>query len=162
MSNFEIERKFLVDLDSIPYDLTRLEKKEIEQGYILHNPVVRIRAVSDSEYYMTFKSNTDDNLVRNEVELKISREAYSKLISRDDVSKIRKSRYITFEDDRKFELDVFEGNLEGLACLEVEFNSTEEASNFSVPSWVKREVTGDIRYTNSELSKMENSYTNLK
>ena len=38
MKNLEIERKFLVDVNKIPYDLLTLEKKEIEQGYILHNP----------------------------------------------------------------------------------------------------------------------------
>ena len=55
MSNLEIERKFLIDINKIPYDLNLMEKKEIEQGYILHHPVVRVRAVSNSEYYMTFK-----------------------------------------------------------------------------------------------------------
>ena len=30
MNNLEIERKFLVDIDKIPYDLNTMEKKEIE------------------------------------------------------------------------------------------------------------------------------------
>ena len=68
MKNLEIERKFLVDVNKIPYDLLTLEKKEIEQGYILHNPAIRIRAISNSEYYMTFKSSTDNSLVRNEID----------------------------------------------------------------------------------------------
>lgn len=161
MNNFEIERKFLVDIDKIPYDLSLLEKKEIEQGYILHNPAVRIRSVSNSKYYMTFKSNTDNSLVRNEVELEISKEAYFKLMSREDVGKVSKNRYITFENNNKFELDIFKGKLKGLACLEVEFNSLEEAKNFDAPHWVKKEVTGDIRYTNSELSKLESGFDEL-
>lgn len=161
MKNLEIERKFLVDVNKIPYDLLTLEKKEIEQGYILHNPAIRIRAISNSEYYMTFKSNTDNSLVRNEIEFKISKEAYSKLIGREDINKISKNRYITFENNKKFELDVFKGNLEGLACLEVEFDSVEEANSFNVPSWVKKEVTNDTRYTNSELSKLKNGFEEL-
>lgn len=156
MTNLEIERKFLIDINSIPYDLSVMEKQEIEQGYILHNPVVRVRSVSNSEYYMTFKSNTNTDLVRNEIEFRISKDAYIKIMSRDDVKKIKKNRYITFENDNKFELDIFEGNLKGLACLEVEFNNEEDAGNFNVPSWVKKEVTGDVRYTNSELSKKIN------
>lgn len=162
MDNLEIERKFLVDIDKIPYDLSLMERKEIEQGYILHNPAVRIRSISNSKYYMTFKSNTDNDLVRNEVELEISKEAYSKLMSRDDVCKIKKNRYITFENNNKFELDVFEGRLKGLACLEVEFNSLEEAKSFNAPHWVKKEVTDDKRYTNSELSKLKNGLDELK
>ena len=82
MKNLEIERKFLVDVNKIPYDLLTLEKKEIEQGYILHNPAIRIRAISNSEYYMTFKSSTDNSLVRNEIEFKISKETDSKVIGR--------------------------------------------------------------------------------
>lgn len=161
MNNLEIERKFLVDVNKVPYDLASLEKKEIEQGYILYNPAVRIRSISNSEYYMTFKSNTDNRLVRNEIEFRISKEAYSKLINRDDINKIRKNRYITFENNRKFELDVFKGKLEGLACLEVEFDSVEAANSFNIPSWVEKEVTNDTRYTNSELSKMKNGFEEL-
>lgn len=161
MSNLEIERKFLVDIEKIPYNLATMEKKYIEQGYILHNPVVRVRAVSNSEYYMTLKSNTDDEMIRNEIEFKISKDAYKKIMSRNDVNKIKKNRYIAFENDNKFELDIFEEDLKGLACLEVEFNSIDEANNFNVPSWVKREVTGDIRYTNSELSKNVNGIGEL-
>lgn len=162
MDNLEIERKFLVDIDKIPYDLSLMEKKEIEQGYILHNPAVRIRSVSNSKYYMTFKSNTDDKLVRNEVEFEISEDAYFKLMNRDDVCKIKKNRYITFENNNRFELDIFEGKLKGLACLEVEFNSLEEAKSFNMPHWVRKEVTGDKRYTNSELSKLKSGFEELK
>lgn len=161
MGNLEIERKFLVDIEKIPYDLATMEKKYIEQGYILHNPVVRVRAVSDSEYYMTLKSNTDNEMVRNEIEFKISKDAYKKIMSRNDVNKIKKNRYIAFENNNKFELDIFEEDLKGLACLEVEFSDVEEASKFNIPNWVKKEVTGDVRYTNSELSKNVNSLSDL-
>lgn len=161
MKNLEIERKFLIDLTNIPYNLSDMERKEIVQGYILHNPVVRVRAVSDLEYYMTFKSNVDEGLVRNEVEFRISRDAYNKLMSRDDINTIHKNRYITTENENKFEIDVFEGKLKGLACLEVEFDNIEDANNFNVPSWVKKEVTGDMRYTNSELAKNINNIDEL-
>lgn len=161
MKNLEIERKFLIDLNDIPYNLEDMERKEIEQGYILHNPVIRVRAVSDLEYYMTFKSNIDDGLVRNEVEFKISKDAYNKLMSRNDINRIHKNRYITIENENKFEIDVFEGELKGLACLEVEFDNIEDANNFKVPSWVKKEVTGDVRYTNSELAKNINNIEEL-
>ena len=62
---------------------------------------------------------------------------------------------------KKFELDVFKGKLEGLVCLEIEFDSVEEANSFNVPGWVKKEVTNDIRYTNSELSKLKNGFEEL-
>ena len=65
-------------------------------------------------------------------------------MSRNDVNKIRKNRYIIFENNNKLEIDIFEDDLMGLACLEVEFPDTESANSFSIPKWVKREVTNDI------------------
>lgn len=155
MNNLEIERKFLLDLDKTPYDFSKLTKKSIEQGYIIHTPEIRVRAISDNEYFMTIKSNTDDPTVRNEIEFKISKDAYTTLMSRDDINKIRKNRYVINEGNNKFEIDVFEGKLKGLACLEVEFNSKEEADSFVIPNWIVKEVTNDFRYRNSYLARNE-------
>jgi len=153
MENLEIERKFLVDMNKVPYDFSALDNKKIEQGYILHDPEIRVREVSSEAYFMTIKSSTEDPIVRNEVEFKISKEAYIKLMERNDVYKINKTRYIVFENNSKYEIDVYGGRLTGLACLEVEFNSKEEADAFLPPYWVKKEVTEDIRYRNGFLAK---------
>lgn len=155
MKNLEIERKFLLDLGKIPYDFSKLDKKFIEQGYIIYTPEIRVRAISDEEFFMTIKSNTDDSTVRKELEFKISKEAYSILMARDDVNKVSKNRYIVNEGNNKYEIDVFEGKLKGLACLEVEFSSKEDAEKFIVPSWAIKEVTDDFRYRNSFLAKNE-------
>jgi len=153
MNSLEIERKFLLNLEKIPYDFSKLTKKSIEQGYIICKPEIRVRNVSGEDYFMTIKGNTEDSLVRNEVEFKISSEAYHALMSRNDVHKISKNRYIVNEGSDIFEIDVFEGKLKGLACLEVEFSSKEEADKFVVPSWIEKEVTGDDRYRNSYLAQ---------
>ena len=149
----EIERKFLLDLDKVPYDFSKLTKKSIEQGYIIFNPEIRVRSISGNEYFMTIKGNTDNPVVREEVELKISRDAYNSLIARSDVYKIMKNRYVVNEANNRFEIDVYEGKLKGLACLEVEFPSVEAAEKFIVPDWVEKEVTGDSRYRNSSLAR---------
>lgn len=151
MQNVEIERKFLLDLEKVPYDFSKLPKKVIEQGYIIDE--IRVRSVAGKDFVMTIKGETGDAAVRNEVELNISKEAFSILMARDDVHKISKSRYIVDEGNNKFEIDVYEGKLKGLAFLEVEFNSKEEAEKFQVPSWIKKEVTNDFRYRNSFLAQ---------
>jgi len=153
MNNLEIERKFLLDLNEVPYDFSRLRKKSIEQGYIICKPEIRVRNVSNEDYFMTIKGSTEDDLVRNEVEFKISKDAYSALMARDDIHKVSKNRYFVNEGNHVFEIDIFEGDLKGLVCLEVEFKSKEEAEKFIVPSWIKKEVTGDFRYKNSYLAK---------
>lgn len=152
MSEFcEIERKFLVDLENIPYDILKLPRLEISQGYLTRDPAIRVRSIGD-KFYMTFKGKTDDSLVRREVELPITQEAYEALMGHKATMKIRKNRYFVDEAGQKFEIDIFEDNLKGLAFLEVEFESREEAEKFSVPAWVKREITGEARYMNCNLA----------
>jgi CYTH domain-containing protein len=133
--------------------LTKLERKEINQGYILYNPEIRVRSISNEGFFMTIKSNTEENLIRKEIEIPISKDAYNKLMSEKDVYKVRKNRYLAYEGIYKYEIDVFEDNLKGLACLEVEFKSREEANEFLMPSWVVKEITDDFRYKNSYLAK---------
>jgi len=55
-----------------------------------------------------------------------------------------------------WEVDVFEGENAGLLVAEVELASEDEA--FTLPSWVTKEVTNDIRNFNSNL--IENPYSN--
>ena len=153
MENYcEIERKFLVKLDAIPYDISVLPKIEITQGYLTKDPAIRVRSTGDNRFYMTFKGKTEDELVRREVELPITKDAYEILMGHESTKKIRKNRYLVHENGKKFEIDIFEEQLKGLAFLEVEFENQEEAEQFMIPAWVDKEVTGDVRYTNSQLA----------
>ncbi|MBP3284124.1 MAG: CYTH domain-containing protein [Clostridia bacterium] len=153
MENFcEIERKFLVKSEAIPYDISTLPKLEITQGYLTRDPAIRVRSTGDNRFYMTFKGKTEDSLIRREVELPISKNAYETLMKQTALKKIKKNRYLVYENGRKLEIDIFEDNLKGLAFLEVEFKSSKEAEEFRVPAWVEKEVTGDVRYTNSHLA----------
>ena len=47
---------------------------------------------------------------------------------------------------------MYEGELAGLAVVEVEFSSGEEAGDFAPPGWFGRELTGDARYSNASLA----------
>jgi len=49
-------------------------------------------------------------------------------------------------------LDLFEGALEGLRLVEVEFTSDEAMEAFEPPAWFGDEVTDDVRYTNAHLA----------
>jgi adenylate cyclase len=50
-----------------------------------------------------------------------------------------------------FEVDEFFGENEGLVIAEVELASENES--FEKPKWVGKEVTGELKYYNSQLSK---------
>ena len=51
----EIERKFLIDLDKLPFCPEDYPCRHIEQGYLCTAPVVRIRRDND-HYFLTYKS----------------------------------------------------------------------------------------------------------
>ena len=51
------------------------------------------------------------------------------------------------------ELDLFHGEFEPLCYAEVEFDSVESAKSYVPPAWFGREVTEEVGYSNSDLSK---------
>ena len=53
---------------------------------------------------------------------------------------------------RKFEVDEFHGENEGLVMAEIELGSEDET--FERPSWLGEEVTGDKRYYNAYLARV--------
>lgn len=146
----EIERKFL--LKNIPYELSELKSKHLEQGYINSDPVVRIRR-SDDKFFLTIKSN--GLMKRIEVEKEITSEEYQELSAIVKGRLITKTRYlIPLEDGLTMELDIFEGDFKGLIVAEVEFPTEEAAVSFVPPEFVEKDVTSDKRYANVALSFM--------
>lgn len=51
------------------------------------------------------------------------------------------------------EIDIFSGNLEGLAYLEIEFGNKEAAQKYENPYWIKKDVTTDLAYKNGYLAR---------
>lgn len=143
----EIERKFLIK--DMPENLERYPHKEISQGYLCTNPVVRIRRSND-DYYLTYKGS--GLMVREEYNLPLTKEAYFHLRDKIDGRLIEKTRYLVpLSDKLTAELDVFHGDLAPLTFLEVEFETEEEAKNFIAPDWFGEDVTNDVRYHNSNM-----------
>lgn len=145
----EIERKYLVK--SLPEHLSQFETKEIAQGYLCTNPVVRIRRSND-DYYLTYKGK--GLMVREEYNLPLTKEAYEHLLPKIDGFLIAKTRYlIPLAGGLTAELDVFHKDLNGLTLVEVEFETMEEADSFIPPEWFGGDVTNTGTYQNSSLSR---------
>lgn len=64
---------------------------------------------------------------------------------------IDKTRYLVRSGKHVFEVDEFYGENEGLVVAEIELESEEES--FVKPDFIGKEVTGDVRYYNSQLMK---------
>lgn len=144
----EIERKFLIQ--TLPENLDIYPHKEIEQGYINREPVIRIRR-SDDMYILTCKGQ--GLMVREEFELPLTKEAFEHMKPKTDGIFIEKTRYlIPYNEKLTIELDIFHGSLAPLVLAEVEFDSVDEADSFIPPVWFGKDVTNSSKYHNSNLS----------
>ena len=145
----EIERKYLID--TLPDHLEQYECRQIEQGYLNTDPVVRIRKSND-KYTLTYKGA--GLMCREEYNLSLNSESFAHLKKKIDGIRIEKKRYlIPLTEKLTIELDVFEGELAPLVLAEVEFETKEEAERFVPPAWFGEDVTFSSKYHNSTLSK---------
>lgn len=159
----EIERKYLIE--TLPEGFSSWPFHRIEQAYLCTEPTVRIRR-EDDQYYMTYKSK--GLLVREEYNLPLTREAYEHLLSKADGIVLTKKRYLKplaeaygpevspqvqkTAASLTIEMDVFEGEYQGLVLAEVEFPTEEAAMAFVPPAWFGQDVTFTGQYSNSRLA----------
>ena len=145
----EIERKFLVKDNSFLDDFSRSNR--IVQGYLSSHPerTVRVR-IKGENGYLTIKGKSE-GFSRYEWEKEIAIEEAEKLLQLCEPGVIDKIRYDIIVGTHVFEVDMFYGENEGLVLAEIELQAEDEV--FEKPNWLGQEVTEDLRYYNSYLSK---------
>ena len=145
----EIERKFLIKGDFMPYVSSATR---IEQGYVAKSDELTLRIrTRDDKGFLTIKGRSNAlGMSRSEWEYEIPVEEARELLkySRGTISK---TRYIVPAGEHIFEIDRFYGANEGLVMAEVELTSEDE--EYPHPEWLGEGVTGDRRYYNSQLLK---------
>lgn len=151
----EIEKKWLIDPERIPYDLSGAKVFHIEQTYINFSPEIRVRNINEGEQYVFCLKYglTKDGVQRNEVETQVTREEYLELIKKKEGNTIYKTRYQLLADGEIVAIDIFEGDLSGLAYMEIEFANMDEALAYETPDWVIKDVTDDVNYKNGHLAR---------
>ena len=142
----EIERKFLVE--NGPWQ-PRAEGVEYRQGYLCTDPerVVRVRTLGERAA-LTIKGPSR-GAVRAEFEYEIPFAEAVEILAMCDKPPIEKTRYRIPHEGFVWEVDIFHGSNEGLVVAEIELEA--ENQSFAKPAWVGVEVTGDHRYSNSNL-----------
>jgi adenylate cyclase len=145
----EIERKYLVDHEQWR-QLPKPAGAKLQQGYMVDEPdrTIRLR-LADEQAYLTFKSGTT-GISRNEYEYEIPVNDAAELFERFVKTRLEKTRYCITYKSKLWEIDVFEGDNEGLIVAEIELESEDE--QFELPPWVTIEVSEDDKYYNSCLS----------
>lgn len=149
--SLEIERKFLVKDTSFIRE--SYKKHFIKQGFLNSdkNRVVRIRILDDKSF-ITIKGITNSSgTTRYEWEKEIPLQEGNQLLLLCEKNAIEKHRYLVKNEKYTFEVDVFLGENKGLVVAEIELES--ENDKFEKPLWLGDEVTGQIKYYNSSLSK---------
>jgi len=149
--SIEIERKFLVLNDT--YKNESYQKIHIIQGFLNSDKhrVVRIR-ITDDKSFLTVKGvSNSSGLSRFEWEKEISVKEAKQLLLLCEEGIIEKYRYLVKNGIHIVEVDEFLGENKGLIVAEIELSSETEI--FKKPYWIGKEVTGQIKYYNSNLSK---------
>lgn len=149
----EIERKFLVK--ELPAHLNECAHSRLTQSYISRSPVIRLRKIENGEqvqYVLTIKGS--GLAVRQEFELMLKQEEYERLFQKTEGRVLQKVRYLVpLSDGYTAELDWFEGELNGLKLVEVEFPTIEAMQQFVPPAWFGEDVSESTQYHNSVLSQ---------
>ena len=146
----EIERKYLVT--NCDFIMESKENFRIVQGYLNSSPerTVRVR-IKGGKGFLTIKGiGNESGMTRFEWEKEITVSEAEALLLLCEKGAIDKIRYNVIFENHLFEVDVFQGENEGLIVAEIELQSENET--FSKPNWLGNEVTSDERYYNSFLS----------
>ena len=147
----EIERKFLVKDSS--FKAASFAQKTIQQGSLNShkNRTVRIRIIDDKAF-MTIKGKSNaSGTTRFEWEKEMDLQEAKELLQLCEPSLIQKTRFYVKSDQHLFEIDEFFGENSGLVVAEIELEN--ESDSYEKPLWLGKEVTGDEKYYNSQLSK---------
>ncbi len=147
----EIERKFLVT--SKEYRSEAFTVTRIVQGFLNTHPerTVRVR-IKGEQAFLTIKGKSNKaGTIRTEWEKEISVTDAETLLKLCERTVIEKNRYEINVEMHTFEVDEFLGDNAGLTIAEVELSSENET--YKRPTWLGKEVTGQIKYYNSQLSK---------
>lgn len=147
----EIERKFLVKSDD--YKSEASSKTRIVQGFLNTHPdrTVRVRIKGDLGFITVKGKSNTSGTSRFEWEKEITVEDAENLLKLCEKGILDKYRYEVPVGNHVYEVDEFHDENEGLTVAEIELN--DENESFGKPAWLGAEVTGEVKYYNSQLSK---------
>lgn len=147
----EIERKFLVTDTSFKKEA--IKNTRIVQGFLNTHPkrTVRVRIKGELAFITVKGIGNQSGTSRFEWEKQIPLPEAEELLPLCEPGMIEKTRFEVPSGNHVFEIDEFYGKNQGLTIAEIELSHENEL--FSKPSWLGKEVTGDSKYYNSQLSK---------
>lgn len=154
-SIIELERRFL--LSELPPGLSR--PRRIRDLYI-EGTRLRLRTVEDPDGVVLRRklghkrrAEEADPSVVNHTSLYLN-ETESETLSSLPGRSVVKTRWIVEANGHRAAVDIFEGELEGLTMLEVDFNTYEDMDAYIPPGWAGDEVTHLDEFSGGGLSAL--------
>ena len=144
----EIERRFLIKNDNWKEFITK--KIYIEQGYLsksLDDWIIRVRFTGkDSKIALKKHIKGFTNF---EFEYSIPRSDAETIMSNLS-NKIKKDRFFLEIEKKSWIIDCFKENNYPLEIAEIELSEEKEA--IKIPSFISKEITGQMQFSNLSLS----------
>jgi CYTH domain-containing protein len=147
----EIERKFLGK--NTEFKAQAQSSTRIVQGFLNTHAdrTVRVR-IKGEKGVLTVKGRSNESgTSRFEWETEIPLSEAEALLGLCEPGVIDKIRFELRVGKHLFEVDEFHGENQGLIVAEIELQNEDEA--FDKPDWLGEEVTGQVKYYNSQLAK---------
>ena len=144
----EIERRFLIKNDNWKKFITK--KIFIEQGYLSKNLddwIIRIR-FTGRDFKIALKKHIE-SFTNFEFEYTIPQKDGETIMSNLS-NTIKKERFFLEVEKNSWIIDCFKENNYPLQIAEIELSREEE--NFSLPSFISKEITGQKDYSNFSLT----------
>ena len=145
----EIERRFLIKNNNWKKFIRK--KTFIEQGYLsksFDDWIIRIR-VTGKDYKIALKKHIE-SFTNFEFEYSIPRKDGETIISNLS-STIKKERFYLEIEKKAWIIDCFKEKNYPLEIAEIELSKKEE--DFKLPSFISKEITGLVHYSNFTLTR---------
>ncbi len=141
----EIEYELTYLAAELPAGLENASSKQMMDVYFPENPSVhpRLRLRKSGETYSLTKKTPlqeGDASTHKEQTIQLDQAEFGALVAGSG-RRIAKTRYLLEIDGQPAEVDVFQGDLEGLVLIDFEFNNASKMAEFKVPSCCLVDVT---------------------
>jgi CYTH domain-containing protein len=148
-ARIERERRFL--LDQFPGSANAVRTRRIMDRYI-DGTTLRLRKQSDDGGPAVFKLTQKVPVQSSGAQQGFITTVYLTekeflVLAQLSAKTLSKTRYSV----PPFGIDVFEGELQGLVLAEAEFDSAGDADALTLPSFIRQEVSADVRFTGGKL-----------
>ena len=147
----EIERKFLVAHDGWRSSVTGT--RHLRDGLLASFGSGKIRVRIDGEKASITVKGPREGITRVELEYAIPKaDAEHMLAAFCGENLIEKTRYLVPHGEHLWEVDVYEGQLNGVVHAEVEVENAD--TTLDVPDWIGEEVTGQPEHSKRALLRL--------